>query len=82
MKKDFDGNITDDEHLLHNHEPEAPNVVLRQTLRNSVKRKATLDICERPRKLMHNEIDESGREDAEGLLMKDDTECTCRITPR
>lgn len=43
-------------HLNHNHEKDEHNIMVRQVIRNSVKRKAQDDVCERPLKLIYNEL--------------------------
>jgi hypothetical protein len=41
--------------LVHNHNTDGSSI-LKQQINNSVKRKAQEDICERPAKLIHQEI--------------------------
>ena len=41
---------------MHNHEADSDACLNRQILNNSVKRKAMQDLCERPRKLIHEEL--------------------------
>jgi hypothetical protein len=41
---------------MHNHDAESKACLNRQILNNSVKRKAVEDLCERPRKLIHQEL--------------------------
>jgi hypothetical protein len=42
--------------LEHNHESDSDQTLNRQKLSNSLKRKATEDICEKPSKLLHREL--------------------------
>ena len=41
---------------MHNHDAGSEASLNRQILNNSVKRKAMEDLCERPRKLIHEEL--------------------------
>jgi hypothetical protein len=41
---------------MHNHDAGSEACLNRQILNNSVKRKAVDDLCERPRKLIHEEL--------------------------
>ena len=41
---------------MHNHDADSVACLNRQILNNSVKKKATEDLCERPRKLIHREL--------------------------
>ena len=41
---------------MHNHEADSDACLNRQILNNSVTRKAMQDLCERPRKLIHDEL--------------------------
>lgn len=59
FKKSDDGEIME-RNLVHNHEPETERSLERQKLRNTVKRKAIDDLCERPAKLIHQEIKNIG----------------------
>lgn len=45
----------------HNHEAESELILNRQKIRNSLKRKATENICDRPSKLIHSSLKESGK---------------------
>lgn len=42
--------------LDHNHEKDVQDIMVRQVIRNSLKRKAQDEICERPLKLIHHEL--------------------------
>ena len=42
--------------VRHNHEADSEACLNRQILNNSVKRKAMEDLCERPRKVIHEEL--------------------------
>jgi hypothetical protein len=42
--------------VRHNHNKDSEANLNRQTLNNSVERKAVEDLCERPRKLIHKEL--------------------------
>lgn len=55
LKKDSSGEITEQK-LVHNHPPDHENMLERQKVKNAVKRKATEDICARPRKIIHSEL--------------------------
>jgi hypothetical protein len=41
---------------MHSHDADSEAYLNRQILNNSVKRKAIEDLCERPRKLIHEEL--------------------------
>jgi len=41
---------------MYNHDSDSEACLNRQILNNSVKRKAMEDLCERPRKLIHEEL--------------------------
>ena len=41
---------------MHSHDADSEACLNRQMLNNSVKRKAMEDLCERPRKLIHEEL--------------------------
>jgi len=41
---------------MHSHDADSEACLNRQILNNSVKRKAMEDLCERPRKLIHEEL--------------------------
>lgn len=56
MKKDIAGNVVDRQ-LNHNHEPETKNELMRQEVRYAVKKQAAADVYERPRKLIHKELE-------------------------
>lgn len=45
----------------HNHEADTEQILKRQKIRNGIKRKATENICERPSKLIHGGLKESGK---------------------
>jgi len=45
----------------HNHEADTDQILKRQQIRNGIKRKATENICERPSKLIHGSLKESGK---------------------
>ena len=53
---------------MHNHEADSEACLNRQMLNNSVKRKAMVDLCERPRKLTHKELQ---RQYLDNLTYKD-----------
>ena len=42
--------------VMHNHDADSKACLNRQTLNNSVTKKAMEDFCERPRKLTHKEL--------------------------
>jgi hypothetical protein len=42
--------------VMHNHDEDSEACLNRQILNNSVKRKAMEDLCERPRNLIHKEL--------------------------
>ena len=42
--------------VMHNHDADSEACLNRQILNNSVKRKAMVDLCERPHELMHKEL--------------------------
>jgi len=63
LKTDCRGVIIDDEHAHnHQHEPLSENILARQRISNSVKRKAEEDPTERPQKLIRIELDSSALE--------------------
>ena len=53
------------------HEPESDNKLCRQKIRNSVKETAKENLCERPWKIMHKEINKENSE----VLTKRDVDC-------
>lgn len=57
MKTDASGKTVVESHLHHNHELESDGNMLRQMVRNSVKRKAREQIYERPQKLINSELE-------------------------
>jgi hypothetical protein len=44
------------ENMMHNHDADSEACITRQILNNSLKRKAMEDLCERPRKLIQEEL--------------------------
>jgi hypothetical protein len=54
--------------VTHNHDKDSEASLNRQTLNNSVKGKAIEDVCERPRKLIHKELQS---QDLNTLTFKD-----------
>ncbi|CAI6373223.1 unnamed protein product [Macrosiphum euphorbiae] len=56
MKTDMSEKTIIDSNLNHNHNLESEGKTMRQVIRNSVKRKAQVDLCERPMKLIHLEL--------------------------
>ncbi|KAF0686992.1 Uncharacterized protein FWK35_00038294, partial [Aphis craccivora] len=56
MKTDMSENTIIDSSLNHNHDLESEGKMMRQVIRNSVKRKAQEELCERPLKLIHLEL--------------------------
>jgi len=59
MKSDPDGDQIGDDVPNHNHGLPTEKDLAREQLKNSVKRKAVYDICERPKKLIHIEMKEN-----------------------
>jgi len=56
MKTDMSEKTIIDSNLNHNHDLESEGKMMRQVIRNSVKRKAQEELCERPLKLIHLEL--------------------------
>jgi uncharacterized membrane protein YfhO len=56
MKTDMSEKTIIDSNLNHSHEIESERKMMRQVIRNSVKRKAQEELCERPLKLIHLEL--------------------------
>ena len=48
--------ISGEGNVMHNHDADSEACLNRQIFNNSVKRKATEDLCERPRKRIHDEL--------------------------
>jgi len=58
-----------EKNITHNHEPDEANILTRQTVSNFLKRKEQENPCDRPSKLLHNEL----QNDIENLIHNDCT---------
>jgi hypothetical protein len=56
MKTDMSEKTIIDSNLNYSHEIESEGKMMRQVIRNSIKRKALEELCERPLKLIHLEL--------------------------
>jgi len=61
VKTDMSEKTIINSNLNHNHDLESEGKTMRQVIRNSVKRKAQEELCERPLKLIHLKLKKKKR---------------------
>jgi len=52
----IDNEVIIEKNISHNHEPDNENILTRQSVSNSLKRKVQLRACKRPSKLVHSDL--------------------------